>query len=214
MADIKLKFKVSGSLSKKLRGALIDLFGKRARNNFADFRPVVEEAIDEAVINSRQDFIPSDDVAAELGVGDGGSIDSQKTHGAWRQLLVGSSANAVTFSVRKGRGSRKNIGDISISINEDAFYDATDANVDTPDSRLIDTIPWMRWFIRGAPTIQDFSFSDNISPGSVSRTGQGIMVKGGLWKFPPASPLAFTNLAVEIERQAGVSIRRNIGRLL
>jgi hypothetical protein len=218
MAKVGVKFKVKGSITKELTNLLSSLFGKTARQNFGDFRPFIEEAIDEGVINTRQEFIPDDGEAAELGVGANGAIDRSRTQGAWSQLLVSSSTRAVTFSVRKD--TRKNkIGNIVVSIDENTFYEGSLSNVDTPDSEEIDSIPWMRWLVEGAPAgavLPDHVFTEDVPQFSASRTGAGrmIRVEGGIWSFPPARLGAFKLLTNEIERQIEIAIRRDIGKVL
>lgn len=215
MANLKVGLQVKGKLAAQLREIVTKKWGKKARNTFADFRPFIEEAIDEGVINSRENFIPTDDEAAELGVGKGGNIDREKTQGAWRELLVDSPSRSTVFSVRKT--SRKNqIGEINVRIDEAAFFGAPPCNVEIDDSFFISNIPWMNWLIEGAETNPEFEFNDEASVKTriVSRTGRGIMVQGGIWAFEAANPNAFRNTNEEIDRQIGIVIRRNIGKVL
>lgn len=218
MAKVKVNFQVKGSVLGELKDVVKRLFGKTARNNFGDFRPFIEEAIDEGVINSRSNFIPDNDEAAQLGIGAGGSIDTRRTRGAWSQLLVGSSEDVTTFSIRKD-GRRDKIGTITVEIDEQALYDAPLSNIDTPDSEKIDSIPWMEWLIEGAPTgavLPNHEFSSVVPPTSNSRTGEGrmIIVEGGIWTFPPARLGAFKLLSREIERQIEKAVRKDIGKVL
>jgi len=218
MAKVGVKFKVKGSFASKLKEVVSSLLGKRIQQNFGAFRPIVEEAIDEGVINTRQEFIPTDEEAAELGVGANGAIDRSKTQDAWGQLLVGSTSKAITFSVRKNTGKDK-IGSIAVNINEEAFYSADKSNVDTPDSDAIGTIPWMEWLIEGAPqgsVLPNYAFTAEVGEYSNSRTGEGIMkwTRGGVWSFPPARLGAFRLLTSEVERQIEIAIRRDIGKVL
>jgi hypothetical protein len=218
MAKVGVKFKVKGSFAKELRALLTSLFSKKVQNNFGDFRPIIEAAIDEGVINTRAEFIPDDDEAAELGIGANGSIDNNRTQNAWGQLLVGSTSKAVTFSVRKD--TKKNrIGRVVVQIDERAFYDADLSNVPTPDSDVIDSIPWMEWLIEGAPSDAvepNYEFTSKTSEFGTSRTGEGRMIwkRGGMWTFPPARLGAFVLLSNEIERQIEIAIRRDIGKVL
>lgn len=218
MVKTRIKFSVKGSLVKELRDALSSLFGKKVQQNFSDFRPIVEEAIDEGVINSRKEFIPTPSEAAELGIGKNGSLDHERINGAWRQLLVGSESRAITFSVRKD--TRKNkIGVINIKIDEQALYSARLSSVDTPDSEEIDSIPWMQWMIEGEPTgavLPNYEFSSSVPSFSKSRTGAGRMlsVEGGLWTFSPVRLGAFTQLNKEIQRQVEKTVRNKIGRII
>jgi hypothetical protein len=217
MAKLGVNFKVKGSFFGELRDAVKSAFGKKVQKNFGAFRPTVEEAIDEGVINRRNEFIPNDDEAAQLGVGQGGSIDRGRTRGAWSQLLASSSNGIVTFSVRKD--SRKNkIGKITVNIDEEAFFRASLSNIDT-ESEHLPNIPWMEWLIEGAPNgsvLPDYEFSGEVPQSSKSRTGAGrmITVKGGIWRFPPARQGAFKMLGSEVERQIEIAIRRDIGKVL
>ena len=216
MVKIGIRFKIKSSFSDALRDVLLSAFGKKARQNFGDFRPTIEDAIDEGVINRRSEFIPDDDAAAELGIGSNGSIDRSRTDGAWTQLLVGSEG-IVTFTVRKD--TRKNkIGKISININEQAFLNAPLSTIDI-ESEDLPTIPWMDWFINGAVAgsiLPNFDFTNEVPQGSLSRTGGGrmISIEGGVWSFPAASLGAFKILGEEIERQVRIAIRRDIGKVL
>lgn len=218
MARVNVRLQVKGSILRELRDTLASLFGRRARENFGDFRPFIEEAIDEGVVNRRNDFIPDDSEAAELGVGAGGSIDRSRTQGAWQQLLVGSSAKVITFSIRKDNGRGK-IGKVTVNIDERALFEAPLSNVPTPDSESVNSLPWMEWLIEGAPAgsiLPDYEFTSVIPQFSKSRTGAGrmITVEGGLWDFPAARAGAFKLLSDEIERQIGIAIRRDIGKVL
>ena len=218
MAKVGIKFKVKGSFLKELTDVVTSLFGKKVKKNFGAFRPTIEAAIDEGVINRRHNFIPDDQEAAELGIGDNGSIDRNRTNNAWGQLLVGSASRAVTFSVQKD--SRKNkIGRVTVNIDEQAFFEAPLSNVETPDSDEIDSIPWMEWLVEGAPNgavLPGHAFSSKVAEGGESRTGAGVMIaiKGGIWSFPPARIGAFILLGREVERQVEIAIRRDIGKLL
>ena len=217
MARLGIKFKVKGSFVKELTDVVQSLFGKRVQKNFGRFRPVIEEAIDDGVINRRSEFIPDDNEAAELGIGQGGSIDRERTQGAWRQLLASASNGIVAFSVRKD--SRRNkIGNITVNINEEAFFNAPLSNIDT-ESKHLPNIPWMEWLIEGSPNgavLDDYAFSSDVPESSKSRTGAGrmIIVQGGLWTFGPARQGAFSLLGKEVERQIEIAIRRNIGKVL
>ncbi len=218
MTKVGIKFQVKGSILKELTNAVRSLFKKKVQRNFGAFRPSIEAAIDEGVINTRAEFIPDDDEAAELGVGSNGSIDFNRTQNAWGQLLIGSTSKSVTFSVEKD--SRKNkIGRVTVRIDKAAFFEAPLSNIETPDSDEIDSIPWMEWLIEGAPNeavLPDHAFSSQVSEGGESRTGAGVMiaVRGGMWSFPPARMGAFILLGREIERQVEIAIRRDIGKVL
>jgi len=217
MAKAKVRFKVRGSIFDKLTDILLLRFGKSARQNFGDFRPFIEDAIDEGVINSRSEFIPDSDEAAELGIGRGGTFDRERTHGAWRQLLSNSNEKIITFSIRKDT-RRKRIGDISINIDEGALLRAPLSNVDT-ESDDLPSIPWLEWLINGAPAgaIQpNFEFSTRVPPTSESRTGAGRMVhvRGGVWEFSPKRLGAFKLLTSEIERQVIIAVKKDIGKVI
>lgn len=216
MTKVGIKFKIG--FKENIKERISRLFGRKVQDNFGAFRPIIETAIDEGVINSRSEFIPDDSEAAELGVGAGGSIDRERTNGAWTQLLVGSATKSLTFSVTKDNRKGK-IGTIVVSVDEDAFFKAPLSNVDTPDSEKVDSLPWMRWLINGAVAgeiLPDYAFSPEVKQFGNSRTGAGrmISVEGGIWVFAPSSLGAFKLLNSEIERQIGIAIRRDVGKVL
>lgn len=214
MTRIGIDFRVERrTLFNQLRDTLRSLFNRSARNNFGDFRPFTEEAINEAVEQVKDQFIPTDEEAAELGVGEGGNIDRERTQGAWRQLLVGGPNSVMNFSVRRSRRTNE-IGNIRITYDEDAFLAAPLSNVPTPDSFRIRSIPWMDWLINGAPTNSNFQFTDDFPSAADSRTGQGIMIRGGVWRFAPARPLAFIELNRTIERRVIDAVERLSGEIL
>jgi len=199
MVNVKFQFSINQSVAKAILNRIISRVKRGARNNFADLRPLVEEAIDEAVEKRKGGFIPTDGEAEELGIGDGGSIDRGKTNLAWTALKASERAGVTRFSVRKkGAEGTDIIGEIKISIDESAFYTAPRSIVDTPDSD-IGQIPWMQWFIEGK-TIQGDTFT-NQAPRDVlqrvSRTGGGIMIFGGLWQFTGKGRQTFTRLVDE-----------------
>jgi len=112
-------------------------------------------------------------------------------------------------------GTRKNkIGTITVSVDEEKFLAAELSNVDTPDSDAFTSIPWMKWLIRGAPSNPDFQFSNEVRGARFSRTGGGIMVKGGVWSFPPARLGAFSRLGKSLEVQLIRTIKNNIGKAI
>lgn len=199
MAKVGVKVKLGANSLKELEQIILDSFEKQARGNFGDFRPIVEEAINKAVVNTKEEFIPDDDEAAELGVGEGGLIDRSRTEGAWKQLLTRGPNSVMSFSVRRARGKGL-IGNITVSYTEEALLEAPLSNVLTPDSFEIRSIPWLKWLIRGAPTNSSFEFTEETT-GSFSRTGGGVMIKGGIWRFSPVRPRAFISLNSEIEKQ-------------
>ena len=216
MAKIGVKFKTS--FAGNIKDVFSRLIGKKVQNNFGAFRPIIEEAIDEGVINTRSEFIPDDSDAAELGVGINGSIDRERTSGAWAQLLVGSATKSLTFSIRKDTRKGK-LGTITIVIDEEKFFKGRLSNVDTPDSDKEDSLPWMEWFIDGAVSgdiLPDYEFSSEGGKFGNSRTGGGrmISVQGGIWSFSPRGLGAFRILGTEVERQIGIAVRRDIGKVL
>ena len=214
MARLGIDFKIDrGSLFNQLKTALRSVFNRSARKNFGDFRPFIQKAVNEAVTEQRFSFIPTNDEAAELGVGAGGRIDRGKTHGAWRQLLIGDPSSIVEFSVTRSRRTNE-IGNIRIKYNEDEFFSSSLSNVDTPDSFRIRSIPWMDWLINGAPTNSAFEFTSEVPQGADSRTGRGIMIRGGIWQFPPARNMPFATLNRAILRSVEREVERLSGDIL
>lgn len=214
MARVRLKFSTSQRELQELRDEIVSDLKRRIRNTFADIRPFVEDAINAGVEESRGQFIPDDREAAELGVGQGGQIDTSRTEGAYKQIRTDSSNSVTSFSIRKQRQSARDnlIGAITVTIDEDELFNSNLARIDTPDA-VIEEIPWLRWLIMGAPTNPDFGFVGRSNAKS-SRTGGGIMVVGGLWSFPPARIGAIPILSNTIERRISNFIREDIGDVL
>ena len=205
MARVRINFEVRQRQAERLRERLERVAGARVRNNFGDFRPFIERAINRAVNDNKNDFIPDVNQAGELGVGRNRSIDREKTDGAWRQLFAG---EITSFSVRQRRGARQ-LGTIKINIDERRFFEAPLSIVETADGEL----PWMRWFIRGA-SIEGYEFDQGPPVPRASRTGRGVMVEGGLWRFRAPNPRAIENLLINMRLRVENSIRRNAGSVL
>lgn len=182
MASVKFQFSIDRGFSRSLFDKISQIVGRRMRDNFGDVRPLVEETVNEAVEDNRGRFIPTNNEIAELGIGQGGSPDN-RSQTAWIALRPSSRNGVTSISVRK-RGSEGTnlIGEIKISIDPELFYQQPDSIIPTPDSNEIDEIPWMNWLIEGK-TINQHSFTDRLTPNSVSRTGRGIMINGGFWSI-------------------------------
>ena len=206
MARVRVDFEIRSNLLEQTRRRLEQALNRRTRGNLSDLRSVVAKAIDRGVADSKELFIPSLDQAGELGVGAKRRVDRERTEGAWKQL--NSAGGITTFSVRARRG-RGRLANITVTINEEEFYKAPLSNVQTSNGE----IPWMRWFIKGE-TIQGFEFSDNRPVPQGSRTGRGVMVEGGFWRFRPVNSNAFSVLGQNIQRRIENSIRRNAGSVI
>ena len=176
----QLQVQVSIADNRSLIKKLTDVVASVLRKKFRDAQQRTVDEVDKAVRQSRVEFIPSDDEAGELGVGEGGKL-SKKIDLAWEGLLA--SQNAATIvNVTKGNGENK-IGEISVRIDWDLFYKLDDSIINASDSD-IGEIPWMKWYIEGQTiTGSRFKAGDfNFPP---SRTGDGIMIPGTLWQMPP-----------------------------
>jgi hypothetical protein len=180
MAKAKFQFSIEkeGGL-KRLLNRMSSLVSKKIRNNFGGLRPVIEDAIDEAVEKHSRKLIPALDEIAELGVGTDGSPDP-RAQVAWKGLKTGHGATTLT-SRKRGSEKDRDIGEINISIHEETFYEMPDSIIETPDSDIISQIPWMKWLVQGKEISGD-RFSPN-KDSAFSRTGRGIMISGGFWSF-------------------------------
>jgi len=212
MADIAFKFEARVGALEQLANVINDLLRRKARNNFGDIRPFVEDGIERAVEASKDQFIPNENEVAELGIGVGGAPDENRINGAYRQLNPDDPSSTTKFSVQK-TNRRGSVGRVKITIDNDVFYSAELSKVSTPDSDKIDEIPWMRWLIEGAPINPEYAFKSLMGI-RTSRTGRGIMVRGGVWDFPPARSSAFAILRENIEREVKKNVEREVGRIL
>lgn len=210
MARVGVNFKLQQGGLRKLGNILRRAVGRTIRDRFVEVTPLVAQIIDEVVEDNRSLFIPNDQQAAELGIGEGGQIDPRRST-AW-EVLRPDSSSVTSYFVRRIGGRSSLVGQINISINEEEFYNAPDSIIETPDSDLIDEIPWMRWFIEGK-TIAGVRFSRRAP--EVSRTGRGIMIDGGFWTFPPTLPQGFDFLLNEILERLSSEFRgRRLARIL
>jgi len=218
----KIKFKVDQKFASQLRETLREELGIRMRNNFGDFRPIVNEAISAAIEQNKYMFIPNDQEAYELGVGEegAGEINRDKTEGAWKQLLPG--RGYVSFSVRKaGTKKNNNVGNIIININFEEFLEAPLSVVEKANEDAPNPIPWLDWFINGA-YLGDFMFIGASSANrdiidQFSRTGGGLMIRpegGGTWSFEPRYPDADQLINEEILFEVIDAIEANLGDIL
>jgi len=202
MANVRFQVSVKEGDIKGFFDRVTRLAGRRLRNNFGDLRPLVEATIDEQVEKRKNTFIPTNSEIGELGVGVGGSPDD-RARTAWEGLKASEKNGVTVFSVRK-KGSERGsiIGEITIEINEDVFYSLPESNIPT-DSEELPVIPWMRWLIDGE-TISGFRFKGVSSP--ASRTGRGIMIKGGLWQFSGRGARVYS----DILDRARIAINRKL----
>jgi len=203
MASAKFQIGIKDRGIKALFDRVARLAGRKLRNNFADLRPIVVESINEAVESNKAAFVPTPDEIGQLGIGEGGSPDLI-AQVAFLALKPGH-GNATTLSVRK-KGTEKGstIGEIRISIDEEAFYNEPDSVIETESDEL-PVIPWMKWLILGK-TISDYDFTTQ-DPGGVSRTGRGIMVNGTLWSIEGRG----SEIYGKIINDARLSVNRKLG---
>ena len=214
MVDIRLKIAIKEGLSDSAKRKLLIKIGDKIRSNLSVVKDIAEDGVNIGVKASNSNFIATDAEAAELGVGVGGSIDTERTEGAWRQMLTGSSEGVTTVDVTSDSRPGK-IANIHINVDEDALFAAHLSTVDTEDSDQIGDIPWLQWLIEGAPSIQGYRFDPDEGRG-FSRTGQGRMILSSrsIWSFPPARQGAFNILIGEIEKQVDLVFKRDIDRII
>ncbi|MHA2063197.1 MAG: hypothetical protein ACXABY_02330 [Candidatus Thorarchaeota archaeon] len=176
-------------------------------------RPIIRESINDAFEETKTSFIPSSSEAGQLGIGEGGSVDEDRRLHAWRALLIpGRGQRGPVTSFRTARISQERDGvvfQIEVDIDEGAFFTAEASRVPTPDSDVLSEIPWMDWFINGQ-TIQGHRFNRDTSS-EVSRTGRGIMIKGGLWTFTPRSRDALGKALDEARRTINRRLKEGLG---
>jgi len=165
------------SFTKKLKDAVVNAL----RDKFAvDTKERVIDEVDTAVRQSRVEFIPSNDEAAELGVGEDGKF-SEKIDDAWEGLLA-SVGKATQVDFRRSSKDGQ-IGQMTVTVDWEAFFELEDSKIDAGDSD-IGIIPWMKWYIDGE-VISGSQFFGGKFSFPPSRTGAGIMVEGSLWRMPP-----------------------------
>ena len=214
MVDVRTQVKVDeGSLQRGL-SRLVSVVSRRlSRAIVPSSKPLVIEAVNEAITNSQNRFIPSQVAAGELGIGAGGTIDDDRRTNAWRALLTppNGQGDVTTIEVvRIGQERGGVIIEARININEQAFFNTDRARIPTPDSDEIDEIPWMDWFINGQ-TVQGHRFSSRSVNREVSRTGRGIMIRGGVWTFTPRGQNAFGRTLDEARRAINRRLKEGLG---
>lgn len=214
MSSIQTKFKVKKSVIEALKDAVLELTYKKFRNNFSDFRPVIEDAIDEEIVKSSSRFIPTLNEAGELGVGDEGTVTVEKTEVAWTALLSDSPEKITTFSVKKIKtvGLSK-IGKVRVSINKELFFKSSLSTIDI-DSDTLPQIPWMKWFVEGAVIGTHGFVKIPQSRAHVSRTGKGLMIEGGLWSFTPRGKASIDKLLNRIRLSINRKLKSSGAKIL
>jgi hypothetical protein len=213
MANVFLNLKTTSN-RQDIANVLNAQAGKILANNIDKLQPIIKKTINRTVEENKNEFIPTDREAAELGIGEGGCIDRSRTQDAWMTMLIGGSdRSASSFAIFKGlRGRTGEIALLSIAIDENILYRADLSNVPIdpskdPQADRLTNIPWMQWLIEGAPRNEDFRFR----PSNLGRTGEGTMRRGGIWRFRPARPGATDRLIRRIARNLRTSIPKNIG---
>jgi len=201
MAGGLVNFKINQGSLRRIKGFISKLAKRRFRDNFADLQSVAEKAATEAIMRNSTKFIPNNREAAELGVGVAGSIRLDKTYEAWKLLLP---SHAAKITVIKSIKTGSSAGQISIDIDKPKFFNSRETNVSII-SPALRNIPWMEWFLEGAE-IQGARFSDRQPIPATSRTGRGIMIRGGLWRFRP-QPEKLTSTLADINRTVAKAIK-------
>jgi len=180
MAKELIEFKIVRGSLEKAKNLFGQFIRREFKDNFANLKPLVEDAVERTITENKERFIPSDDEAAQLGIGTGGALRTDKTQGAWKLLSPKHPSKVMTVKVIGGIGGN---GTVEINLNTDIWFDAPECNVEVSDTAF-PNIPWMEWFIDGK-TIVGARFSRHLPIPKTSRTGRGIMISGGLWMFLP-----------------------------
>lgn len=191
---MQIKVEVSIEDNRSFAKKLKDVTDNALRDKFSiSTKERIVDEVDKAVRQSRVEFIPSNDEAAELGVGEDGKF-SKRIDTAWEGLLASvGKATQVSFNRSKTEGQ---IGQMVVTVDWQAFFELEDSKIDASDSD-IGIIPWMRWYIEGE-VISGSQFLGGKYSFPPSRTGAGIMVEGGLWRMPP-HPIGPIELAERIQ---------------
>jgi hypothetical protein len=181
-----LRFSINSRTSEAIAQAakekITELVVEKARENFKAAKSDIAKVVDDEIENHKYNFMPNNEEAYELGIGSDGQVDEGRIEEAWRTLQIGSGRGVTTLTTRKGEG-KTGLGNIQVNIDYLEFYNQPECRIDTPDSDKIDEIPWMQWFIEGQ-VISDWHFFGTKNS-KTSRTGGGIMIQGGFWKFRP-----------------------------
>jgi hypothetical protein len=213
MAKVTLSLKASkietSGLARSILRRAKELFTEPAA--IAKIKEAAEEAVNKGVEASKDSFTPTYQEAIELGIGEGGSVDFDRINGAYRVLRTDSQHKATTVEIIKSGGFRS-LYTIKVNIDEAAALAAPESNIPTPDSDKISNIPWMDWLINGSPTLQYRFFDKPFIP--TSRTGGGVMVKGGVWSQEPRRPFAFGVLSSTIELSLKIGVAKDIGEIV
>lgn len=203
MARIILDFE---QLGEKIKQTVEKTLINNIKRSFdTTIRDAIEDEIDQTVIDNRELFIPDNQQAGELGIGDGGSIDEDKRARAWEHLTTFDSESSVVINTniatRRGVGT---VVEMSIGWDREAFYDSSRCIVQTEETSRSEAfdLPWMQWFLQGetiggsqfisgtrrARQIGPQTFLVGRNVARTSRTGRGIMIKGGVWNFRGTLP--------------------------
>jgi hypothetical protein len=190
-------------LAKRAADAILDSVVSKARKEFTASKEAIRQSVDDAISNVQDGFKPTNEEAAELGIGEGGSIDFNRVDNAWRGLLSDSGTGAITVTFRTGRG-KTGLGNIAIFIDFEKFYQYELCKLVVTTEGTDWDLEWMRWYIEGK-AISDVSFFPTTSSRGASRTGRGIMIRGGLWQFRPHS---------EVVNELSVSLSEHVKRFI
>jgi hypothetical protein len=212
MATIKSKLviQVTNKFKGQLEKELNQKIGRAAREAIVGLHPAINKIVDKSIEEQKDNFIPSDDEAHELGIGEDGSLDQERIDGAYRGMLTTANNGVTVTSTTPSAGTGLDkVGNIKADVNVDLLFKTELANIDT-ESEVLPTIPWMQWLLDGAPTIEGFHFNPKIKEGDISRTGAGVMNKGGIWQFKPARPGARAELDATMLRKISEVAEREI----
>jgi hypothetical protein len=182
MMSVKMKKNFDELILEAIEKEFID----KIRDNYKSLMGRVETAMNETVHENALVFMPNDRQAGELGIqGKIGArdIDEEKRSGAWRILLTTHPNTAAVIKAEKLQGT--DIARITFGWDKEKFYLNPKSMVTVYNlkegTRL--EYSWMKTFVEGK-VISGYTFSPYDHPNS--RTGEGIMVKGGVWQFPPS----------------------------
>lgn len=174
-------------------------------------KPIIEDAINDVVISSKDLFNPrsagGDELVGQLGIGVGGTPANNKIDNAFRLLKVGEDSPATKLKTSFQPRNFRRFGTISYEIDKPTFFSQRITTYRSQRAREPSLeIPWMQNFIEGIE-VKDHEFvsqGDEEFRDSLSRTGLGHMVEvpGQQFVFPGVGERAtFGKLVDNINRK-------------
>lgn len=200
-----MRFKPSPKNKKTIDDLMLRTINKSIKNSTEVLKPILKKSINETIREFSPKFIPDQEQAEQLGIGDAGQIDTNRTENAWRNLLAGKGITTISIETRST--SLANIININVSINEEEFL-SLPGSIITTESKVLPLIPWMEWFLKGK-TITGTKYSTK-RQSAFSRTGGGIMIEGGVWNFAPQGAGIFKSLILSINSDMSKTLSKKL----